>query len=67
MLGRREIWVRSLQPRVNDDVLDRLEDLSQGGRRVIEYINEFDSILAETPPGMTLDPRAPVQGLQEGS
>ena len=51
-----EIWVRSLQPRVNDDVLDRLEDLSQGGRRVIEYINEFDSILAETPPGMTLDP-----------
>ena len=52
-----EAWVRGLQPQPNFDVLDRLEGLSQRERPVIEYISEFDTVLAEMPLDITLDER----------
>ena len=61
-----EAWVRSLQPQPNYDVLDRLERLSQRERPVIEYLSEFDTVLAEMPLDITLDDRLLFRTFRKG-
>ena len=61
-----EEWVRSLQPQPNFDVLDRLEHLSQCERPIIEYISEFDTVLAEMPLDITLDDRLLFRTFRKG-
>ena len=61
-----EVWVRSLQPRPKYDVLDILERLSQHERPVLEYISDFDTVLAEMPLDIVLDDRLLFRTFRKG-
>ena len=61
-----EVWVCSLQPRPKYDVLDRLERLSQHERPVLEYISDFDTVLAEMPLDIVLDDRLLFRTFRKG-